>query len=292
MNVGILYFGLDEFGLGHHYRCVQLAEKLEEDGHTVYMFSNFQFRRKLYFQLRPHNEYDLYHVLYQCDLDWLVIDTPYYPDDFVFKHKDQLDFRILYLNSDKDYPQIDVNIIQGCLSGTHSGPQWVIVRKSLSDYQATVKTGLTFVFGGSEDSMDLLSNFTKYAKNEQAILVGGKVPEKVTENHIFTIPNDDASFLGIMSSSSKAVIQFGMTAWELVYYGVPTYAFSPTTNHLRWAQAMENEGLIKAYPDTGIPSSNQIMEFINEPFEINEDSRSKLDTYAVDRIVELMEDYA
>jgi len=49
MNVGILYFGLDEFGLGHHYRCVQLAEKLEEDGHTVYMFSNFQFRRKLYF---------------------------------------------------------------------------------------------------------------------------------------------------------------------------------------------------------------------------------------------------
>lgn len=290
MNIGITYFAGNGYGLGHHYRCIALAEEFEKHNHTVYIFSNFQYRHKLYFQLRPHEQFDIYHILDQCNLDWLIIDTPYKPDEYIFNYRNQYGFKILYLNADKDYDNIDLNVIQGCLPGAHSGPQWVILRPSIDECRNTQKHGSYVVFGGSEDKMDLMLNVTQ-AIDDPAILVGTPLSglpkqEFIRPNHFATIVKDDPTFLNLISSSHKAIMAMGMSVWEAVYYGIGVYVFSPTEDHLRWAQAMEKEGLIKAYPDVGIPDGHQIKEFVSDPFEIAE---NQLDLKAVERIVGLVE---
>ena len=292
MNVGIMYFADKNYGLGHHYRCIELAKELEKSGHDVYLFSNLQFRRKLFFQLRSHNKHDFYHIVHQCNLDWLVVDTPYVPNQFIHEYSKEFGYKILYLNSDMDLALIDINIIQGCLVGKYSGPKYVILRSDLDEYKTGLNNENWFVFGGSADQMRLLESFSKTI-DENAFLAGtelAELPEKITnDKHMLMSAGDDAAFLALMSTCGKACISFGMTAWELVYFGIPTYAFSPTKEHLRWAQAMEKEGLIKAYPDVGIPENHRIREFLNEDFEIAENT---LDLKGANRIVRLMENYA
>ena len=292
MNVGIMYFANEKYGLGHHYRCIELAKRLEESGHIVYLLSNLQFRRKLFFQLRPHERYDFYHIVNQCNLDWIVVDTPYIPDQFVHEYGEQFGYKILYLNSSTDLTFIDINIIQGCLVGKYSGPQYVILRSDLDEYNTGLNNKSWFVFGGSADKMNLLKKFSKTV-DENAFLAGTEfadLPEKLTNDKhmLVSTGGDDAAFLALMSSCGKACISFGMIAWELVYFNIPTYAFSPTKDHLRWAQAMENEGLIKAYLDVGIPEDHKIKEFLSEDFEIAENT---LDLEGANRIVKLMENY-
>ena len=291
MNVGIMYFADEQYGLGHHYRCLELAKELEKSGHIVYLLSNLQFPKRLYFQLRPHNQYDFYHIVDQCNLNWLIIDTPYHPDQFVFEYKDKFNYRILYLNADMDNAFIDINVIQGCLDGTHSGPEYVIIRSDLHEYKTDTKSDSWFVFGGSADKMELLKYFTKTI-DDRAFLVGTEfadLPDKIdNDKHMLASVADDTAFLALMASCKRACISFGMVAWELVYFGIPTYVFSPTKDHLRWAQAMEKERLIKAYPDVGLPNEHEVKEFLSKPFEIAENS---LDLKGAARIVRLMESY-
>ena len=96
------------------------------------------FRRKLFFQVRPHERYDFYHVVHQCNLDWLIIDTPEFPDAYIYDYKNEFGYKVLYLNAEKDWNLPDVNIIQGCLNGKYSGPQYVILRSALSEYNTGV----------------------------------------------------------------------------------------------------------------------------------------------------------
>ena len=291
MNIGVMYFANEKYGLGHHYRCLELAKELEKSGHIVYILSNLQFPRRLYFQLRPHKKHDFYHIVDQCNLDWLVVDTPDTPDGFIYAYSLQFKYKILYLNANRDWPLPDINIIQGCLIGKYSGPEYVILRSDLYEYQTDTKSDSWFVFGGSADKMELLKYFTKTV-DDRAFLVGtefANLPEKIdNEKHMLASVADDTAFLALMASCKKACISFGMVAWELVYFGIPVYAFSPTKDHLKWAQAMEKEGLIKAYPDVGLPDEYRVIEFLAEPFEIAENS---LDLKGAARIVKLMESH-
>jgi len=290
MNVGILYFADEQHGLGHHYRCITLANALEDAQHTVYYFSNLQYRHKMYFQLRSDNKHDLFHILHQCKLDWLIIDTPDLPNKYVYRFRNEFNFQILYLNANQDYDNHDLDIIQGCLSGKYSGVEYIILRPMLDECKADTKNNSWFVFGGSADKTRLLESFDT-AVDENAFLLGTEFSDPLLEikgdKHMQIVPNDDTAFLALMSSCKRACISFGTIAWELVYYRIPTYAFSPTKEHLRWAQAMEKEGLIKAYPDVGLPDKYKIQEFLNEPFEIAENG---LDLEGASRIVKLMEE--
>ena len=90
------------------------------------------------------------------------------------------------------------------------------------------------------------------------------------------------------SHCEKAAVQMGMVAWETVALGLPTYIFSPTEDHLRYALAMDEAGLVFAYPEVGLPGPEALEAFLQIPYEI---TGTPPDGRAAERILKLMEDY-
>ncbi len=140
-----------------------------------------------------------------------------------------------------------------------------------------------FVFGGATDSMGLLPAFVD-AMEHNAWLVTteltpdyshittywdaalhGKTKEKghsVWQNPIKMA--DDNDLFSHMYIVQNACVAMGMTAWEFAAIRKHTYVFSISEEHLHFAQNMADMGLVKAYPKVGIPSAQEIKDFLVE----------------------------
>jgi len=296
MNIVLVFFSGKKHGLGHHYRSIALANELIARDHFTWYLSNEMFPRQRYFQIRDGLESDYYHALHQLRPDWVIIDLPDEPDEYYFEYAKQFNSKVLLLNGcGKEYEQhAEISIVQGYYPGKHkySGSDWIVLRKDiLSKWVGNIKTNDWFVFGGSADQMGLLNAFHLAMPGKSAFMCGaeGHVPPgqmpSMSDNHMPCLIKDEAIY-PFMGMSRKACVSFGMSAWELVYLGIPVYAFSLTDKHLKWAQGAEKAGLIKAYPEVGLPEIEKISSFLQEPFEIE---GHKPDGMATKRIVELME---
>lgn len=297
MKVASIFFSGGQHGLGHHYRSLALVNELEAQDNFVWRLSNTMFSpRQKYFQIRDGVDYDLLHNLHQLKPDWVIIDYPGEPDEYYFKLCRQFDAKILLLNGKgKEYEQkADISIVQGYYPGEHkySGSDWIILRKDVLDkWTDNKRTNDWFVFGGSSDQMGLLNAFHIAMPNSSAFLVGAKghVPQgqmpSMNDNHMPCLV-DDGAIHPFMGMSKNACVAFGMTAWECAYLDMPVYAFSLSDEHLLWAKGAEDAGLIKVWPEKGLPKIEKISSFLNEKFEI---TGKKPDGMATKRIIELME---
>lgn len=306
MKIGMLFFSGKGYGLGHKNRCAQFWDSLGQNQHFGYMISNLQFRQigGLYRQIRPDVDYDVWHLLHELQLDWLLIDLP--PDllhDYYFEIAKEFNTKIALLNAygDPAEERADLAIIQGWNTYAqkvtrdkhYQGSKYVILRRGLEDVGASERQvqDFTFVFGGAEDKMNLLNKTSQVLADQNGIFVQTSLSTNIfkpaSQNHHLYSNLPGEAIYSVMGMCNRAIVAMGISAWELAYLGIPTYIISPTKRHLGFALGMESKGLARAYPDVGIPGEDELRNFINEPFTLKKKFRP--DTQAPERIIRLVE---
>ena len=120
------------------------------------------------------------------------------------------------------------------------------------------------------DRMGLLEQFSRvYPEDEADLFVVGMTPSpRVGVRHVVDSSVNDMAFLGRIAGSRRAVVAMGMIVFELVYLGIQTHCFNATDLHLLFSQGMARHGLIKAWPEVGLPGDEEFKDFLSEPFEI------------------------
>lgn len=307
MKIVIMVYAEPKVGLGHWYRSIELAKRAEERGHYVTVVGNKMARPFTFFQIREGETMDLYHVLHQTNPDYLVVDLQDRVPDYIY---DLVKSRLVVLNGvgREEEQKADLTVIQGFANGLHpdniyAGPEYVILRRELFQIKEKFKPGPDvpkrnwFVWGGANDKMNLLPTFPQVFPEQNSFLIINKhfpLPAWTKGGTIHWNPAihsptliDDLYIVQAMLSAKKACIAMGMVAWELAALGVPTYAFSWSEGHLKFAQRMQEHGLIKAYPRVGLPSPEEMQAFLSEPFE--PDVTNAPDDKGADRILDLME---
>src|SRR3990167_587681 len=295
MNIVILVYAKPEVGLGHWYRSLTLAEEARKRGHYVWLVGNKMALGQHFFQVRENDPDDLFHVLHQIRPDFLVVDLQDSVPDYIYDLVGNTKILVLNGVGREEEEKADVAIIQGFTDimrpNTYSGPEYVILRKNITNMPRDpqiINFDNWFVWGGARDKMSLLPAFSQAMPEVEANLVVTdfmKECPSVNGNHLVFRAKDD-SIITVMYTSGKACIATGMVAWELATIGVPTYAFSWSEGHLRFAKRMEEAGLVKAWNGVGLPSCEEIREFLNEPFY---PTGTPPDGRGAERIVEIME---
>lgn len=298
MKIVFLVYAKPETGLGHWYRTIELAKRAEERGHYVTIVGNRMARPFTFFQVRENEEYDLYHVLHQIDPDWLVVDLQDSVPDYIYNITKT---RLAVLNGvgyDKE-DEADLTIIQGFSDKNRenilSGEKYVVLRKELFEAKQHIdkKAKDWFVWGGTKDKMGILTAFPLIMPESKASLVISKmfpIELKTISNPAIHTPVfvDDSSIIPLMTISNRACVAMGMIAWELAALEIPAYVFSVSNGHLGFANKMQENGLLLAYPEIGLPEENKVVEFLSTPFEI---TGNPPDEKGADRILAAMENF-
>lgn len=297
MKILFYAFSDKDVGQGHLYRTLVLADKAEELGHHPLVVGNIMDQNRVCYQARKYSMDDFLHIAKKFNPDWIVTDlqekTPY----FVYDVAELCYAEVLNIAGVGRY-DIDltarVNIVQGMLPEAppekdliFGGQNWIVLRPEVFTIHRNPGSAW-FVFGGSIDRMELLYEFHEAMPEDKAMLVASHYASVIpseSENHMVYWPIDEAIFR-LMGRAAKACVATGMIAWELATMGIPTYCFSWTPGHLEFAQKMEEAGLVRAYPDIGLPSHDKMREFLAlEPVE----PQNAPDGRGPARIIRLME---
>ena len=302
MKIVFVVYAKPEVGLGHWFRTLALADVANEAGHQVWLCGNRMARGiHNYYQIRENEPDDLYFVIEQIKPDCLVLDLQDKVPGYVYNIP-RKNMKIVVLNGvgREEEDQADLTIIQGFsdtqYSKTFSGVEYIILRPELFKYPKIENPKSWFVFGGAADKMQLLAEFQHTMWDIQANLwtTSFSPLNGVVNNDAHSLYRTDGynivngTMFAIMCLSKAACISMGMTAWELVAMGIPTYVFSWSEGHLAFAKQMEKNGLIKVWDGIGLPGFDLFRNFLLEnQFEITGD---KPDEFGAQRVLKLMEE--
>ncbi len=295
MKVAILVYKNKDVGYGHWYRSMALADELEDNGHDVYILGNVMFSdlSRHYFQVRMGEIDDLYHALHLLKPDWLVIDLQSDPEQYVYDLCAEFGTKTLLLNGvgRERESKADLAITQGYGKGKYSGAEYVILRREIFEMRDSIPRGKNwFVFGGGTDRIGLASAFSDCMGSSFANIIitdfsKQNYKPKNQSNHLI-YKSSGNEILPLMAMSGKACVAMGMTAWELSVFKIPIYAFSISEGHLRFAKAMEERGLLKAYPEVGVPGKKEFLRFMRSEFQSTGNPPDEMGAW---RVVKLME---
>lgn len=260
-------------GYGHWFRSLALAQTAQQCDHTVTIAGDRRPSNGLPFiHLHDLSPGALVMALQATKPDWLIVDLPGDLPEWI---RELTKCRICTLNG-IGYNQADgadLRVIQGVDDVDLPGPQdkvpvlkgieYVILRPEIEQFKGLARSPEDwFVFGGGADVLRLLSRFTVACPGWFATLITSPMapaPLIVSPTHTtIRLKEESADIFGWMSASGRGCVAMGMCVWELLAVGpIPTYVFSATTLHLRFAEAMARHGLIKAWPTVGLPSNDK-----------------------------------
>lgn len=282
MIVKVLVFGNETTGLGHWYRSMALADHLWQYGHAVTIISDRQPHGKFPFHQVAYEDQTLWLSPLQNQCDWLIIDLPNEAPAWLYDHCQAKGIRTLILNGvgHQVGDRADLRIVQGLTEDNYpySGVDYIILRDSVFKAKAVRNPIIDwFVFGGAADKMGLTRHFPNWQR----------ISFSVSDSDWQATDNHDNGFLMAASQCRRACVAMGMTVLEIAAWGdLPTYVFSVSETHLRFAKSLEAAGYIKAWPNVGRAVFNiEMEEFLQEPFS---PMGKPIDGRAVDRIRALM----
>jgi len=224
--------------------------------------------------------------------DWLVVDVPedVYSEEILFSLYQHSYVNVCTIDgiSHKLGINSDLNISQS-LSGEYSAPEYLIIREPVMTRRLALQADW-FVFGGASDKMRLYEKFRRDCSNWTTNIIVGEfapcpnIQDVNSKHHVWINPKDN--IFSVMRSCEKACLAMGMTVWEVLSLGLPSYVFSYTDRHLESALAMEEAGYIKAFGETGLPEPKAFREFLQQPFT---PTAPPIDYLGAERVIELME---
>lgn len=292
------YCFANEFtGLGHHFRSLALAQAAQDRGHIVFIASNRQPPKQ--FRYLPAEYLSPAHyagALQAAKPDWVVVDLPHTLPDWIRELAPD-NTKICTLNGigyDQADNWVNLRVIQGVADlelpkginrgNTVMGIDYVIIRPEIERYRDNLRWyGGTLVWGGGNDYLGILPKMVSLYFNSRSLylVVADMTPEPKHINKdwhsVNRISGDGLGMIERLAVCRDAAVAMGMITWESAYLSTPCYVFSYSPLHLMFAQGMERYGLIKAWPEVGLPSDDEIREFLAEPFKINEENRPKGD---------------
>ena len=291
-KIAFLTYAEPNTGLGHWFRTLALEQEAKNQGYSTHFLTNRMLHREMYFQVRENNFDDIYNALHQIKPYAIVIDFQGNVPDYTYDITRKFGIKTVILNGVGRVEENNANlvVIQGLSEtrnpNTVSGAKYVILRSKMGEISAKHNGNSWFVWGGARDRMGLLKMFNRVDDREATLVVHQEfidplIYRGITETHpnplhLVTHVTGDA-MLPIMANAKTACIAMGMAAWELAYLGTPTYAFSSTPGHLRFAKEMEIAGLLLAYPKVGLPNTvKQFCDFINQPITVQDENRPDL----------------
>ncbi len=290
MNIKFIVFSNSQTGQGHYFRCEALAKLALEYGNSISLIGDrkFPFLPENSFTSSEYKE----EFATSGAFDWVIADLPFSP--ILHTRAKTCLLNGVGYELETNY---DLVIIQGFSNvkgeNIFSGSRFVILRSDLLKYKrsATDKTASWFVWGGSEDDMNLLSKFSFVYSTFHRIESELELwLQHSTDKYgkLFQKTNSPELLLFNMGASKKACVAMGMIVWELIYLGVPTYVFSSTKKHLSFAKPLHDLGLIRAWYKVGVPKPREIKEFIETPFRVSNNDRP--DLLGANRILSLLEE--
>jgi len=253
MHLAVFYFTGRDYGYGHAYRCQTLADAARVAGHNIIKISNDVLQIGYYISaLDTEGIVALYDILVKTKPDWLIIDLPDTPRTVISLAR-ELGIRVCLLNGVGHAMETEL----ADLVWIQDTPERVILR---SEFVTELPARDWLVFGGGADETGLLPAFSKIMQHASAYLINTRLTgysnNIVKSNKHSLVLTDGLEMLRYMRASRKAIIHMGMTAWELAALGKPVYVFSRTAEHLHFAQQMQQQNLVLAYPQVGLPETD------------------------------------
>ncbi len=269
-------------GWGHWHRSIALLNEARRQGMTVALASNRPVDVHTgYYTVKYQNFPDFREAVAAFQPDWIIVDLPGQLPKWI---ADFNQCRICTLNG-VGYNQttsVDLRVIQGVCHNlpedeqTVSGAEYVIIRPIIaelaqSEYEPVRKYA---VWGGAADRLKLLQTTVSYLPHDMSFLLATRlITPPVTPSTYKTIMVSGEEIFRYLTLSQKVISAMGMMAWEVACLGLPGYYFSLTPLHLKFAQGMEQCGLIKAWPETGLPSRSEFAAFVTTPFTVAAQNR-------------------
>lgn len=252
-------------GWGHWFRALALLDAAHSRGHRVYIATNENPHHPRFLFTPARRPEVVGRYLRELRPDWLIVDLPGQPPDYVFENTPVC--LVSGVGGDED-ERCALVVNQG-FTGQYGAPDYIILRRELARYQRQEPGHGWFVFGGAADVMGLLSQFHKACRAWPATLVvtpDTPEPPEATARH--TVVNcADHSIFGLAAACEQACISTGMIAWELACLQTQMHLLSLTESHLETALEMDRRGWAKAWPEVGMPGQRRLRAFLKEPYE-------------------------
>jgi spore coat polysaccharide biosynthesis predicted glycosyltransferase SpsG len=297
-------FANKDTGLGHWHRSLALAQTARQRGHIVNIASDRTPPYPFGFILTAYRDkFSLISALQLASPDWLIVDMPDPLPEWLRELADEAGCKICTLNG-IGYNQndgSDLRIIQGVadidLPGLQDrvevlkGIDYVILRPEIAKYQNESSGQDTLVWGGGMDVLGIHKRFFSVCPGRFAVhilsdMIAPPILNSPTQTYL-RLSGESESIFGWIASSRDIVAAMGVIAWESAFLRRPIKVFSASPLHLVFAQGMERAGLLRAYPQVGLPEDDkELREFLDEPFE---PTGQPPDDKGAERIIEAIE---
>lgn len=264
MRILCFTFGDADHGLGHFRRCEALAKVAIKRGCRFIFASNRIPHAGEWIKLHGVNDEDGFK--WACNLvrpDCLVIDLEEKVPEFVWSYASEFSIKTCLLNG---VGRLEGDEARADLAWVQDTGERVIIRPEVTSL-VRAPSPSWLVFGGSADPLGLVPAFALACPHLPAYLVKTDlINYTLVPRWEHSLVTDDAGFLTALSTCGSACVHMGMITWELAYLGVPVYVFSRSIGHLEFAKNMERLGLIRAYPEVGLPAPQVLKSFLSVPY--------------------------
>ena len=251
-------------GFGHFYRATALADEAWQRGHTVAFAGDAKpLSSSKYYSV--HDAQTFHKAVADFNPDWLIVDLPGQLPSYIAEIRAKLCVINGIGHNSGIRPELAIS--QG-FEGEYCAPKYLILRRALARYNKVSRGDRWFVFGGAADELGLLPAFDRAMEDQPAYLLATELTEGLTgwvAKHRIVTGQDD-SVLGWIAIARSGCVHLGVTTWELLYFNIPCYVFSRSEYHLKDALEMDKRGWVKAWPGIGLPSDEELREFLLTPF--------------------------
>ena len=279
-----------DFGLGHYYRTLALAQEASARGHfTVFLSDRPAMVPGVYTKkVKTWNDYDFMATLIIVQPDWVVADLPN-PEPPGWLWTNYPVYKLCLIDGNPKFCNLAIG--QGLGGLDYEAPEYIIIPPELKVIRRVVHPNKCwFVWGGTGDVQKMLPAFSR-SVDETAVLVGvqGLTPPPTflrSVVHMYKQANDRQEFFKIAADCNKAAVQMGQTIWELLYLGIPCWVFSHSERNLATALELDRRGWVKAFRKVGLPGKTGMKRFLASDFELKD---RPVDGNGASRIIELLE---